>query len=54
MIILESQLRSVICVGCLLDGSLARCVRHVPPGGDPEKTQDMLEGLHLSDGLGSP
>ncbi|KAI3357939.1 hypothetical protein L3Q82_016326 [Scortum barcoo] len=36
------------------DASLGRCSRHVPPGGGPGKTQDTLERLCLSAGLGTP
>ncbi|KAI3364145.1 hypothetical protein L3Q82_010962, partial [Scortum barcoo] len=36
------------------DASLGRCFRHVPPGGGLGKTQDTLERLCLSAGLGTP
>ncbi|TWW62719.1 hypothetical protein D4764_04G0013660 [Takifugu flavidus] len=36
------------------DTSLVRSSGHVPPVGDPWKTQDMLEKLCLSTGLGTP
>ncbi|TWW56604.1 hypothetical protein D4764_08G0005910 [Takifugu flavidus] len=41
-------------LGCPLDASLVRCSGHVPPVGDPGKTQDTLERLCLSTGLGTP
>ncbi|KAI3365794.1 hypothetical protein L3Q82_000793 [Scortum barcoo] len=37
-----------------LDASLGRCSRRVPPGEGPWKTQDTLERLCLSAGLGTP
>ncbi|KAI3360913.1 hypothetical protein L3Q82_013126 [Scortum barcoo] len=40
--------------GCPLDASLGRCSRRVPLGKGPWKTQDTLERLCLSAGLGMP
>ncbi|KAI3368027.1 hypothetical protein L3Q82_026851 [Scortum barcoo] len=44
-----------ICFGCPLDASLGRCSRHVSHREEgPGKTQDTLERLCLSAGLGTP
>ncbi|KAI3363451.1 hypothetical protein L3Q82_012066, partial [Scortum barcoo] len=52
----RSQLRWLghLFFGCPLDASLGRCSRRVPPGGGlGKKTQDTLERLCLSTGLGT-